>query len=118
MEDIKMCILVNKDIEMNDKEIATQVSNVSEKMLYNQFKKINTIIPSTENYMRNLQRKTILYCSQSKLEELESNGYISSRGKLKSGHLSNTITCVNIGFYSEGRDFTEELDFINNLKSI
>lgn len=117
-KDLRMYILVNQDVKINKGKLAGQVGHAVSSMFYNQFKITGKLLPITEEYMENHQKKIILYCPQSKLEELEKDGYITIRDKGWTDLEPNTLTCVNLGLIDYNKEIPEEFKFIKNLKLV
>lgn len=90
--DLRMYILVNKDIEISKGKVCGQVGHTVASYFYHCEDK--TLI---KNYMENQQKKIILACPQTKLEELEQQGYISIRDNGLTELEPNTLTCVTLG---------------------
>lgn len=97
--DLRMYILVNKDIEISKGKLAGQVGHAVASYFYNRYNK-----ELITNYMENQQKKIILACSQTKLEELESQGYISIRDNGLTELELNTLTCVNLGILDADKE--------------
>ena len=93
-KDLRMYILINKDIELSKGKVAGQVGHAVASFFYN----INNK-PLLTDYMEHEQKKIILSCPQSKLEELEQLGYITIRDKGYTEIEPNTLTCVNFGIW-------------------
>jgi len=121
MEDLRMYILVNKDIKINKGKLAGQVGHAVASYIYNNcgYENIEKLgdLAEFDSYMKQHQKKIILYCSQLKLEELEEN-YIAIRDKGWTDLEPNTLTCINIGILDYNKDFPEDLKFIRNLKLV
>lgn len=114
---LRMYILVNEDIKINKGKLARQVGHAVAMMFYNQWKTMGKILPITEEYMENYQKKIILYCPQEKLEELERKGYITVRDKGWTDLEPNTLTCVNLGLVDHNY-IPKEYEFIKDLKLV
>ena len=112
--DLRMYILVNQDIKINKGKLAGQVGHAVAVMFYNGWKSAQKPFPAIVDYMK-FQKKIILYAPQSKLEELEGEGYITIRDKGWTDLESNTLTCVNLGIVDYD-DFPEEFEWIKELK--
>lgn len=115
--DLRMYILVNQDVEINKGKLAGQVGHAVAAMFYNQFKTTDKLLPIMEKYMDNCQKKIILFCPQSKLEELEKENYIAIRDKGWTDLEPNTLTCVNLGLV-DYNNIPDYLDFIKTLKLV
>lgn len=100
MSDYRMYILVNEDIKISKGKLAGQVGHaVMSYLYYGAIKPLQEGrgIESLEDYMKE-QKKIILKCPQSKLEELESEGGYSVIRDLGYTQLEpNTLTCINYG---------------------
>lgn len=113
MSNKAMYILVNEDIKIGKGKLAGQVGHAACTYMYRKFIKDyneNPICITEEmqsfldDYM-NIQRKIILKCPQSKLEELEKEGkYITIRDKGLTQLEPNTLTCVNVGIFDRDED--------------
>lgn len=111
--DLRMYILVNEDVKINKGKLAGQVGHAVAVYFYkNMISEYGCLI---DRYMTNYQKKIILYTPQSKLEELESLGYIAIRDKGWTDLELNTLTCVNMGIIDYD-DFPKELNWLKNLK--
>lgn len=100
-----MYILVNEDIKIGKGKLAGQVGHAVCVYMYN-FLSTDTTTEEMEfidDYM-SFQKKIILSCPQSKLEELEKEGYIRIRDKGLTELEPNTLTCVNFGIYDKDVD--------------
>lgn len=117
-KDLRMYILVNQDIKINKGKLAGQVGHAVSSLLYRQFKITGKLLPIMEEYMNNHQKKIILYCPQSKLEELEKEGYVTIRDKGWTDLEPNTLTCVNLGLIDCNREIPEDCKFIKDLKLV
>lgn len=110
--DLKMYILVNKDIPINKGKLAGQVGHAVASYFYknrnNEY--FNSIIGQ---YMK-AQKKIVLYASQSLLEELE-HKYITIRDNGITDLVPNTLTCVNIGIIDYD-NFPEDLKWLKRLR--
>lgn len=110
--DLKMYILVNEDIKIGKGKLAGQVGHAVATYIYRKVM-LGSDIDRFAKYMDNAQKKIILKCPQSKLEELESYGYIAIRDKGLTQLEPNTLTCVNYGLHDE-----QVPDWIKELKLI
>ena len=117
-KDLRMYILVNQDIKIDKGKLAGQVGHAVSSLLYNQFKVTGKLLPIMEEYMENHQKKIILYCPQSKLEELEKEGYVAIRDKGWTDLEPNTLTCVNLGLIDYNKEIPEKFKFIKDLKLV
>lgn len=118
MNDLRMYILVNKDIKINKGKLAGQVGHAVATMFYNQHKNTGKLLPVMDEYMKK-QKKIILYCPQSKLEELEKEGYVTIRDKGYTDLEPNTLTCVNFGLIDKSWiTGNKELEFLNDLELV
>lgn len=115
-EDLRMYILVNKDVKIKKGKLAGQVGHAVAVYFYKNIKNIEEI-NKIDKYMDTHQKKIILYCSQEKLEELENQGYISIRDKGWTSLNPNTLTCVNLGII-DYNCFPEKFKFIKTLKLV
>ncbi len=114
-----MYILVNEDIKINKGKLAGQVGHAVLTYAYIHLMQIikNHITYSIFDKYMGEQKKIILFCSQSKLEELESYGHVAIRDKGHTDLPPNTLTCVNIGII-DSNNIPEELMFIKDLKLV
>lgn len=95
MDDLRMYILVNKNIEMSSAKLGTQVGHVVTNYLLNHANLESTKFK--EWYSEGLkQTKIILEASQGMLTNIE-NDYASVRDNGKTELESNTLTCVCLG---------------------
>lgn len=97
-KDLAMYILVNKDIEISKGKLAGQVGHAVAVYFYR-----NEDPELIKEYMNNQQKKIILYCKQSKLEEYEQQGYITIRDNGLTELKPNTLTCVNFGIIDKNQ---------------
>lgn len=97
--DLRMYILMNKDIELSKGKTCGQASHSVASYFYNRYDK-----ELITNYMENQQKNIILACPQVKLEELESQGYISIRDNGLTELEPNTLTCVNLGIFDADKE--------------
>lgn len=110
---LAMYILVNSDIKIGKGKLAGQVGHAVAVYFYRNWDggaEPNSLI---EQYMEDCQRKIILSCHQSILEDLEQQGYITIRDKGFTQLEPNTLTCVNLGIFDRDSDnlpyFVKEL---------
>lgn len=97
MGELVMYVLVNETIKISKGKLAGQVGHAVCSYMH---KNILTEEYKIDAYMKNgIQKKIILRCSQEKLEELESLGYIAIRDLGLTQLDSNTLTCVNYGIH-------------------
>lgn len=89
--DLRMYILVNKNLNMSVGKACGQVGHAVASYFYKSNDK------NIDEYMSNEQKKIILACPQNRLEELEKEGYISIRDKGYTEIEPNSLTCVNYG---------------------
>lgn len=129
--DLRMYILVNKDVKINKGKLAGQVGHAVNVYIYNVMKshlemagrdiELKQLILNEkyklEEYMNGEIKKIILYDSQEHLEELEKIGFIRIRDKGYTDLEPNTLTCVNLGII-DYNDIPEGLSFIKNLKLV
>lgn len=118
-----MYILVNEDIKIGKGKLAGQVGHAVCTYLYRTFIKdySGNLVWVTEemqgfldDYMES-QKKIILKCPQSKLEQLEAEGnYIVIRDKGLTQLEPNTLTCVCVGIFDRDKD--QVPDWIRGLK--
>lgn len=123
MSNKAMYILVNENIKIGKGKLAGQTAHASLTWLYRNFIKDynGNYIEITEkmqnfldDYME-VQKKIILKCPQSKLEELEKEQkYIVIRDKGLTQLEPNTLTCVCIGIFD--RDADEVPEWVKELK--
>jgi len=116
-KDLRMYVLVNQDININKGKLAGQVGHAVATLFYNQWKLTGKLLPIMDEYMK-IQKKIILYCSQSKLEELEKQGYITIRDKGWTDLDPNTLTCVNLGLIDCNKEIPEDFKFVKELKLV
>lgn len=109
--DLRMYILVNEDIKIGKGKLAGQVGHAVATYFYWNYRTEQQMKLIT-NYMDNEQKKIILKCPQSKLEELESEGYMVIRDKGYTQLEPNTLTCVNYGIW----DAEKAPEWIKELK--
>lgn len=123
MSNKAMYILVNEDIKIGKGKLAGQVGHAVCTYLYRNYIRTysNEVINICDEQLKKLddymevQKKIILKCPQSKLEELEKeNKYIVIRDKGLTQLEPNTLTCVNIGIYD--RDLDEVPSWVKELK--
>lgn len=123
MSNKAMYILVNEDIKIGKGKLAGQVGHVVCTYMYRTYIKdySGQLIDIPENNQTFLddymgtQKKIILKCPQSKLEDLEKDGrFIVIRDKGLTQLEPNTLTCVCVGIYD--RDLDEVPDWISELK--
>ena len=114
MEDLRMYILINQDIEIGKGKLAGQVGHAVAVYFYNHWHEHSTLITQ---YMQNVQKKIILSCSEGKLLELEQQDYIAIRDKGLTQLKPNTLTCVNLGII-DYNDIPVQLEFIKDLKLV
>lgn len=124
---LAMYILVNEDIKISKGKLAGQVGHAVCSYMYHNYINVDlsdgdfkenimeykTKNDFLSNYMKQ-QKKIILKCPQSKLEELEYQGYHSIRDLGLTQLQPNTLTCINMGIYD--RDLNEIPEFIKELK--
>ncbi len=113
-EDLRMYILVNKDIEISKGKLAGQVGHAVATYFYSMLAFMPQLI---KNYMSTAQKKIILYSSQTMLQELEDRGYIAIRDKGWTELQTNTLTCINLGIV-DYNNIPTELEFIKQLKLV
>lgn len=126
--DLKMYILVNDEVKMGKGKLAGQVGHAVASYfnkfiigLQNEVTELEfenmTIgnswssgsdkhysiseLQKLNEYMKDAQKKIILKCPKSILEDLESARYVAIRDKGLTQLEPNTLTCVNIGIFSE-----------------
>lgn len=114
MKDLRMYILVNKDIKIGKGKLAGQVGHAVNVLVYNMA--IQDDI-SLHEYMSGEIKKIVLYSSQEVLEKLETLGYVSIRDKGYTQLKPNTLTCVNLGIV-DFNNIPEELKFIITLSLV
>ena len=118
MSNKAMYILVNNDIKIKKGKLAGQVSHAVCSYLYNHFISAKAHPTSEElkdfdDYMV-VQKKILLKCPQSKLEELEASGFITIRDKGLTQLAPNTLTCVNYGIYDKMPESLADLEVIED----
>ncbi|WP_249168775.1 aminoacyl-tRNA hydrolase [Alkaliphilus sp. B6464] len=106
---LAMYILVNNDIKIGKGKLAGQVGHAVEVLYEKKFYDEEIL-----NHYRKNRKKIILSCSQSKLEELEKEGYAAIRDLGLTQLESNTLTCINLGIVD--RNNLGVLEFIKELK--
>lgn len=118
--DYRMYILVNEDIKISKGKLAGQVGHAVATYFWKAFGDIQgragyEKLQILKEYMNNAQKKIILKCSQLKLEELESEGFIVIRDKGYTQLEPNTLTCVNYGIMTPeaAPDWIKELKLYN-----
>ena len=118
-KDLRMYILVNEDVKIGKGKLAGQVGHAVASIFYNQYLdlKKGKFHPIVEEYMDNHQKKILLKCPQSKLEQLESEGYVTIRDRGWTQLEPNTLTCVNLGIL-DSNVIPEKLSFIKDLKLV
>lgn len=94
--DLRMYILVNKDIEIGKGKLAGQVGHAVNVQVWNMCQNPTTF-DLLSQYMQSEIKKIVLYASQSQLEELERLGMVAIRDKGYTQLEPNTLTCVNYG---------------------
>ncbi|WP_367618126.1 aminoacyl-tRNA hydrolase [Shouchella clausii] len=117
--DYRMYILVNQDIKISKGKLAGQVGHAVMSYLYNRV--IQPLQEGKEceditDYMNNDQKKIILKCPQSKLEELEKEtNWIVIRDLGYTQLEPNTLTCINCGILTKDDvpDWMKELKLYN-----
>lgn len=97
---LKMYILVNEDIKIGKGKLAGQVGHAVASYMYHTVK-YNGNADVFDDYMNSQQKKIILKCPQSKLEELEERGFATIRDNGLTQLEPNTLTCVNFGIISD-----------------
>lgn len=123
MSNKAMYILVNENIKIGKGKLAGQTAHASLTWLYRNFIKDYSgnhieITEEMQNFLDDymeVQKKIILKCPQSKLEELEKEQkYIVIRDKGLTQLEPNTLTCVCIGIFD--RDIDEVPEWVKELK--
>lgn len=109
--DLAMYILVNKDIEINKGKLCGQVGHAVAVYFYR-----NENPQLIKEYMDNKQKKIIVYCKQSKLEEYEKQGYIAIRDSGLTDLEPNTLTCVNFGILDKSKEIPKEIRRLQLVK--
>lgn len=117
VNDYRMYILVNEDIKISKGKLAGQVGHAVMSYLYRYIEAFDKseVIDMFSEYMRE-QKKIILKCPQSKLEELEELGdYVVIRDKGYTQLEPNTLTCVNFGIITPSSlpNWVKELKLYN-----
>lgn len=120
MKEKAMYILVNEDIKIGKGKLAGQVGHAVCTYIYRNFIKGyngQQIFITKEqqsfldDYMK-VQKKIILKCTQSKLEELEKEGkFIVIRDNGLTQLEPNTLTCICVGIFEKENvpEWTKEL---------
>lgn len=111
-KDLKMYILINDDIKTSKGKLAGQVGHAVASYFY--FYDDSTL---HDEYMEGLQKKIILKCPQSKLDELEKEGFASIRDAGLTQLKPNTLTCINLGILDCNKRH-EYFDFLDELKLV
>ena len=120
-EELAMYILINEDIKISKGKLAGQTAHASMTWLYrNYIRQYNGLLVCNTEEKREFldkymecQKKIILKCPQSILEELEATqNYITIRDKGLTELSPNTLTCVCVGVI----DKHKAPDWIKNLK--
>lgn len=120
MSNKAMYILVNEDIKIGKGKLAGQVGHavcvymyrgIQQMFFEEDSKEQMSIMSHMDEYML-CQKKIILRCPQSKLEELEKIGYITIRDKGLTQLEPNTLTCINVGIL----DKEQVPDWIQEMK--
>lgn len=123
MSNKAMYILVNENIKIGKGKLAGQTAHASLTWLYRNFIKDYSgnhieITEEMQNFLDDymeVQKKIILKCPQSKLEELEKEQkYIVIRDKGLTQLEPNTLTCICIGIFD--RDIDEVPEWVKELK--
>lgn len=123
MSNKAMYILVNENIKIGKGKLAGQTAHASLTWLYRNFIKDYSgnhieITEEMQNFLDDymeVQKKIILKCPQSKLEELEKEQkYIVIRDKGLTQLKPNTLTCICIGIFD--RDTDEVPEWVKELK--
>lgn len=123
MSNKAMYILVNENIKIGKGKLAGQTAHASLTWLYRNFIKDYSgnhieITEEMQNFLDDymeVQKKIILKCPQSKLEELEKEQkYIVIRDKGLTQLEPNTLTCICIGIFD--RDTDEVPEWVKELK--
>lgn len=102
----KMYILINEDIKISKGKLAGQVGHAVSSYIFRITEKMRlgdeTEYKEFSDYMNTIQKKILLKCPEEKLTELENvDGCYAIRDKGLTHLKPNTLTCVNIGLYSE-----------------
>lgn len=113
MRNLKMYIIVNKDLNMSSEKMSAQVGHAVNILTYRLGKNNRELL---EEYMSGEIKKIVLYASQSKLEQLESEGYISVRDKGYTEIEPNSLTCVTIGIL-DGDNIPSEYKWVKRLRA-
>ena len=92
MRDLRMYILVNKDIEISKGKLAGQVGHACNCYTYHNYGS-----ELLDEYMKGSIKKIILHAPQKLLEELEDKGYLAIRDNGLTEQKPKTLTCVNYG---------------------
>lgn len=107
-----MYILVNEDVKISKGKLAGQVGHAVAVYFYKYYNVIKNKTAIIHEYMNTAQKKVVLKCPQSKLEELENGKNITIRDKGWTQLEPNTLTCVNMGIY----DVEDVPQWIKELK--
>lgn len=120
--DYRMYILVNEDIKISKGKLAGQVGHAVASYIY-KYMRLDVSHKALEEYMYDLikdymngeQKKIILKCPQSKLEDLEKQGHVRVRDKGYTQLEPNTLTCINYGIMTPetAPDWIKELKLYN-----
>ena len=130
MKDLRMYILVNKEIEISKAKLSGQVGHAVNVYIYNILN--NYIVNIIENkekynntdiinknlldeYMAGSIKKIILSCTQKKMEDLEKLGYVTIRDNGLTELEPNTLTCITVGILDKN-NIPDDLKFIKRLR--
>lgn len=114
--DLRMYILVNKDIKISKGKLAGQVGHASNILTYNYCNGNQELKDIIFNYMQGRIKKIILYADQKFLESLEEK-YVTVRDSGLTELEPNTLTCINLGII-DYNNIPNELNFIKKLKLV
>jgi PTH2 family peptidyl-tRNA hydrolase len=115
-QNLKMYILVNKDIKIGKGKLAGQVGHAVNVYIYHM---MNDDIPQQQiihDYMNGEIKKIILYDTQEHLEKFEQLGFTRIRDKGYTQLEPNTLTCINLGILDSETD--EMMDYLKTLKLV
>ena len=113
MKNLKMYIIVNKELNMSPEKMSAQVGHAVNVLTYKMAQNNKELL---DEYMNGEIKKIVLYANQSKLEQLEQEGYIAIRDKGYTEIEPNSLTCVTIGIL-DGDNIPVEYKWVKRLKT-
>ena len=118
-QNLKMYILVNKDIKIGKGKLAGQVGHAVNVYIY---RMMNGDIHQQQiihDYMNGEIKKIILYDTQENLERFEQLGFTRIRDKGYTQLEPNTLTCINLGIFDDSdSESCEMIDYLKTLKLV